>query len=374
MRTLWDETHLNGMILANRLVRSATWEGMCTAEGRPTARLTACYGALARGRVGLIISGYAFVRPDGRQLPGQMGAHDDGFAPEMRDLVAAVHREGGKICLQLVHVGGQTTTVAAGRQPLAPSAVAGPQFPELPAELTPAEIADLVAAFAAAAARGKAWGFDAVQLHAAHGYLINQFLSPRTNHRQDAYGGTPENRCRFLGEVYRAVRGAVGAHYPVLAKLNGADNLEGGLEIDGAVLAARLLDDEGIDALEVSGGTPASGDQTPVRQGIETREQEAYNLPLAYRVRQTVACPVMVVGGLRTPELIEGIIRREEADYVALARPLIREPSLPRRWADGDEARATCISCNGCFKPGLQEGGIYCVVERIQQQSRKFSL
>jgi len=374
MRKVFDETKINHLVLRNRLVRSATWEGMCRDGGHPTEKLASYYGTLARGGVGLLITGYAFVRPDGRQLPGQLGAHEDTFAPEARLVADAVHREGGKICLQLVHCGGQTTARAAGSQPVAPSAIKAEQYPELPRELPEEEIAELVAAFAAAALRAREWGFDAVQFHAAHGYLINQFLSPLTNRRTDRYGGSLGNRSRFLLEVCRTVRAAVGKDYPVMVKLNGSDNLNGGLDLEEAVLVARMLDEEGIDAIEVTGGTPASGGQTPVRQGIETREQEAYNLPLAYRIKQVVTCPVMVVGGLRTFELVEGVIRREEADYISLARPLIREPNLPRRWEEGDESRARCISCNGCFKPGMKEGGIYCVVDKMERESREFSL
>jgi 2,4-dienoyl-CoA reductase-like NADH-dependent reductase (Old Yellow Enzyme family) len=292
----------------------------------------------------------------------------------MQALTSAVHHQGGKICLQLVHAGGQTSAKTIGCLPVAPSAVAVAQFPETPQELTREDIAELVALFGKGAARAREYGFDAVQLHAAHGYLINQFLSPLTNRRNDDYGGSAENRSRFLLEVYRGVRGAVGNYFPVLVKLNGADNVEGGLEPDDALYAARVLDEEGVDAIEVSGGTAASGDRTPVRQGIESREQEAYNLPLAYRVKNAVSCPVMVVGGLRSFEIVEGIIRREEADYVAMARPFIREPHLARRWQEGDEGRTRCISCNGCFKPGMKEGGIYCVVDRIERESRESSL
>ncbi|HEY6008987.1 MAG TPA: NADH:flavin oxidoreductase, partial [Geobacteraceae bacterium] len=176
MRKVFDETKINHMVLQNRLVRSATWEGMCEADGRPTARLAALYGNLARGGVGLIITGYSFVRPDGRQLPGQMGIHDDAFAAEMETLPRAVHPHGGRICLQLVHVGGQTSAKTIGRQPVAPSAVAAAQYPEVPAALSVAEVEELAERFAAGARRAKAWGFDAVQLHAAHGYLMNQFL------------------------------------------------------------------------------------------------------------------------------------------------------------------------------------------------------
>ncbi|HEY6873006.1 MAG TPA: NADH:flavin oxidoreductase [Geobacteraceae bacterium] len=370
MRKVFDETRINGMPLANRLVRSATWEGMCDADGRPTPKLAVFYANLAKGGVGLIITGYTFIRPDGRQLPGQMGIHDAGFADEMRALTRAVHGEGGRICLQLVHCGGQTSSRAIGGRPVAPSAVEAKQFPEVPAELAVAEIEALVRQFGEGAARARECGFDAVQFHAAHGYLISEFLSPLTNRRTDAYGGSRENRCRFLTEAYRSVRSAVGKDFPVMVKLNGSDNLEGGLDADDALFAARLLDEEGVDAIEVSGGTPASGEQTTVRQGIERREQEAYNLPQAARIKNAVRCPVMVVGGFRSFELVEGVIRREEADYVALARPLIREPHLPLRWAEGDEAKARCISCNGCFKPGLKEGGIYCVVDKIEREAR----
>src|SRR5512136_787721 len=136
MRKVFDETHINGMTLANRLVRSAIWEGMCEEDGRPTAKLAVFYANLAKGGVGLIITGYAFIRPDGRQLPGQIGIHADDVCPEMRRLVEAVHREGGKICLQLVHTGGQSSSAAAGRRPLAPSAVKVDQYPELPEELS----------------------------------------------------------------------------------------------------------------------------------------------------------------------------------------------------------------------------------------------
>ena len=276
--------------------------------------------------------------------------------------------------MQLVHVGGQTNSAIAGSRPVAPSAIATAQFPETPAELSLEEIAELIALFSAGAARAREYGFDAVQLHASHGYLINQFLSPLTNRREDRYGGSVENRCRFLMEVYRGVRSAVGNEFPVLVKLNAADNLEGGLEPADALYAAKALDVAGIDAIEVSAGTPSSGDRSPVRVGITTRELEAYNLPLAVLIKNAVKCPVMVVGGIRSFEVAEGIIRRGEADYVAMSRPFIREPDLSLRWQGGNRERAKCISCNGCFKPGLKEGGIYCVVEKIEREGKGKSL
>jgi 2,4-dienoyl-CoA reductase-like NADH-dependent reductase (Old Yellow Enzyme family) len=362
MANLFDPITINGLTLGNRLVRSATWEGMCDPDGRPTARLIDCYRTLASGGVGLLISGYTFVSREGKQLPGKMGIDTDDFAADYRALADAVHAAGGKLCLQLVHAGGQTTTQNAGRRPLAPSAVKVAQFPEEPEGLSTEEITCIVVAFAAAAARAKSYGADAVQLHGAHGYLINQFLSPLTNCRTDEYGGSVENRCRFLLEVYRAVRRAVGGGFPVLIKLNGSDFLDGGLSAADALFAARALDAEGIDAIEVSGGTAASGSQTPVRVKIDTAEQEGYNLPLGVGIHAAVRCPVFSVGGFRSIAVAQQALEAGLAG-VGLSRPLIREPQLPARWRGGDTARATCISCNGCFRPGLKEGGIRCVVE-----------
>ncbi len=370
MKELFKKTAINGMTLANRFVRSATWEGMCEADGRPTLKLASCYRDLAAGGVGLIITGYAFVRPDGKQLPGKMGIHTDDFAADMRTLTRAVHDEGGKICMQLVHAGGQTTAKTAGRRPLAPSDVKVEQFPEEPEAMSKEDIDEIVAAFGNAAGRAKNYGFDAVQLHAAHGYLINQFLSPLTNRRTDDYGGPVENRCRFLLEVYHRIRSGVGPEFPVLVKLNGSDNLEGGLEIGDAVHVARLLDKEKIDAIEVSGGTSASGEKNPVRTKIDKPAREAYNLALARKIKKAVRCPVMAVGGFRSLEVIRKAVIENGIDYISMARPFIREPRLIRRWQEGDPSHARCISCNGCFKPGLREGGIYCVVERKEEQKR----
>ncbi len=373
MKNLFDGTTINGMVLKNRLVRSATWEGMADADGRSTAKLADYYVTLAQGGVGLIITGYAFISPEGKQLPGQMGIHADALCPELQILTDAVHRKGGKICLQLVHCGGQASTRSAGRQPLAPSAVKVDQYPEVPEELSKENIRELVTAFGEGARRARECGFDAVQLHAAHGYLINQFLSPLTNRRTDDWGGDIKGRSRFLIECYRSVRAAVGVDFPVLVKLNGSDNLTDGLILEDALFVARALAHEGIDAIEVSSGTPASGRETPVRQHIDTPEREGYNLSFAVSVKNAVSCPVMVVGGIRSFAVAEGIITRGEADYIALARPFIREPGLPLRWQQDDKASSRCISCNGCFKPGLK-GGIKCVIETIEREAKYVSL
>ncbi len=368
MATLFEETTINGMTLRNRMVRSATWEGMCEQDGRPTERLINCYKDLAKGGIGLIITGYAFVRLDGKNNPGQMGIHTDNFADDYKKMTKAVHEAGGKIAVQLVHGGGQSNAEIAGRQSFAPSAVKVNQFPEMPAELTRDEISKIITAFGEAARRAKSWGVDAIQLHGAHGFLINQFLSPLTNRRTDEYGGSIENRSRFLLEVYRNVRETVGADYPVLIKLNASDHVDGGLEIDDSVYAAKKLAEAGINAIEVSAGTSASGEKSPVRRKINKSEKEAYNLKLARRIKEAVSCLLMVVGGFRSYRVAEKAIRDYCMDYISMARPLIREPGLANRWLQGDRKRAMCISCNKCFMPGREEGGIYCVIEKKKQE------
>ncbi len=368
MATIFEDVYINNLKLSNRLVRSATWEGMCEPDGRPTPKLVELYEALAKGGVGLIISGYTFVRPEGKQLSGKMGLCTDDFADDYKELTDRVHQAGGKIAMQLVHAGGQADEKASGYPPLAPSAILVRQFPAMPEELSQQEIKDIVHAFATASLRAKTYGFDAVQLHGAHGYLINQFLSPLTNQRDDNYGGSLENRSRFLFEVYDKVRKAVGESFPVFIKLNAKDYVDGGLDFEDALIVAEKLSKKGIDAIEVSSGTKASGSQSPTRTKILSPDNEAYNLKKALAIKKIVSCPVMAVGGFRFFETIEKAIEKDGIDFVSMARPLIREPDLPARWKSGDESPGECISCNKCFRPGMFKGGIYCVPLKKEEE------
>ena len=364
MATLFESAGIGRLTLRNRLVRSATWEGMCDPDGRPTQKLSDYYAALARGGVGLIISGYTFVCPEGKQLPGKMGLHTDGFETEFRSMAAAVHEAGGLLAVQLVHAGGQADASVTGQDAVAPSAVRTAQYKQIPVQLSQSQIESIVKDFGQSARRAKLWGIDAVQLHGAHGYLINQFLSPKTNRRSDAYGGTIENRCRFMLDIVAEIRRTAGPDYPVMIKLNAADHLEGGLQPADASAAARMLDAVGIDAIEISAGTPASGAMGPARDKIDAPEKEAYNLALARQIKSAVSCPVMVVGGFRSYAVCEKAVSEHNMDYIAMSRPLIRENDLPLRWERGDRRPAACISCNKCFVPGLRYGGIYCMAEK----------
>ena len=353
MRRSFSPWQLGGLEIPNRFVRSATWEGMAEADGTVTPALAEVTADLVRGGVGLIISGYAYVRPEGLGLPRQTGAYDDSLVPSLRLMADAVHEAGGRIALQIVHAGGQTRAEwIGGATPLGPSAMEQPGFGDV-AELTILQIEEIVAAFGDAARRGKEAGFDAVQLHGAHGYLINQFLSPHTNRREDAYGGDLEGRARFALEVYDAARAAVGASYPVFIKLNSEDCVEGGLELPDAVEVARLLSERGIDAVEVSGGVPAAGKQSPSRVLREPSE-EGYFLENARAIQAVVDCPVISVGGYRSLSVIEAAL--EHVDAVAICRPFIRQPDLVNRFRDGLQEKAECISCGRCFKETLKHG------------------
>ncbi len=368
-KTLFDTQKIGTATLKNRFVRSATWEGMCDQHGAVTPQLLDWYRDLTAGGVGLIISGYSYVRADGKQLPGKMGIDHDRLVPGLKQLTDVVHAGGGLIFCQLVHAGGQTVSNVIGSQPLAPSATNYPGYQEPPRAMSVKDIAEIVAAFGAAAGRAKQAGFDGVQLHGAHGYLINQFLSPLCNQRADAYGGSLANRMRFLEEVYGAVRSTVGADYPVTIKLTAADHLEGGFQPRDALIVAARLEELGIDAIEISSGTAASGALSPVRQKIDAPEKEAYNADLAHQVKQAVKVPVMVVGGLRTCSVMQTLLWEGAADLFSLSRPLIREPGLPNIWSNDDSVPSTCISCNGCFRPGMKGEGIYCILDRIEAEN-----
>lgn len=359
---IFSPIKIGNITLKNRIIRSATWEGMCK-EGIPTEKLIKLYEDLAENDIALIISGYTYVSKEGMQLPNKMGLDSDNNLDVFKSMTDRVHKKGGLIAVQLVHAGGQALRKSSGLQPIAPSAISFPTFQEVPKEMTKDDIKRVIESFALSAKRAKYAGFDCVQLHSAHGYLINQFLSPLTNKRKDEYGGSLENRFRFLKEVVLAIKSSVGQDYPLIIKLNGDDFLEGGFSINESSKVSKMLEELGISFIEVSGGSAASPDKSPVRKDIDNIDKEGYHCELSKKIKEAVSIPVGVVGGIRTFSLAEKIIETKTADAISLSRPLIREPHLVKRWQSGDTNKAKCISCNGCFKPGLSGEGIYCVIE-----------
>ncbi len=366
MNDLFDTTPINGMALANRFVRSATWEGMAADDGAVTPRLTETVTELARGGVGLIISGHAFVVPEGQAGPKQMGIYKDDLVPGLRSMTDAVHGAGGKMVAQLAHAGTFAAETLTQTPPRAVSVFDG--LAKTPRhELTSDDIQHLVTAYVQAAERAKAAGFDGVQVHAAHGYLFSQFLSPAYNRRQDAYGGSVENRSRVLCDTVAAIRRALGPDFPLLVKINAWDDVENGLTLEDSVRTGQLLAAAGIDAIEVSGGFLTSKTRSPSRLGINSPEKEACFQDGAAAFKQALDIPVILVGGIRSLEKIRELVAGGVADYVSLCRPLIREPGLINRWRSGDTRPALCNSDNLCFRPAFKGEGIYCVTEQRER-------
>ena len=355
MSKLFETTEINGMKLSNRFVRSATWEGMAGDDGAVTPKLTQTMVDLAQGGVGLIITGHAYVSPEGQAGPWQLGIYKDELVDGLKSMCEKVHSAGGKIVAQLAHAG-PAAIETTGHVPHVVSAFKG--LSKSPChELTKDDIKKLVNAFGNAAGRAKEAGFDGVQIHSAHGYLLNQFLSPAYNLREDEYGGSIENRARVHLEVYNAVREVVGKQYPVLIKINSEDFMENGLTLEDSVAASRMLAHAGLDAIELSGGTPDSGKLGPARVGINKEEKEAYFKEAAAVFKKEIDLPLILVGGMRSFSVAEKTISNGNADYISMCRPFIREPGLIKRWKSGDTSPAKCKSDNLCFGPAMEGKG-----------------
>ena len=358
MAELFERTAIRGMELANRFVRSATWEGLAAKDGSVTPRLTKMMVELAAGEVGLIITSYAFVSPEGRSNTTQLGICEDGLIAGLRDMTAAVHSGGGKIALQLVHGGCVSSPGVSGLEPVGPSKgeISGCRAAGME------DIARIKSEFARAASRAKEAGFDAVQIHAAHGFLLSQFLSPAFNKRTDEYGGSLANRARLLLEVLTAIRGAVGPAYPILVKINSEDFLEGGMTRQESVEVSVMLEKATVDAIEFSGGTVISPEKlSPVRTGRLKPSDEVYYREAASLYKNRVAVPLILVGGIRSLDVAEGLVQGGVTDHISMSRPLICEPDLVRRWRKGDRRPSECVSDNACFAPASDGRGLYCV-------------
>jgi len=333
---------------------------MAADDGTSTPDLKDLYVDLAKGGVGLIITSHTYVRPDGMGSPRQLGLSDDKFIAGLRDLTAAIHRHHTPAAVELAHAGILSNQKVTKHTPLVLSKVEGYAGSE-GREMTVDDIQEITEAFGQAARRAKEAGFDAIQIHGAHGFLVNQFLSPAFNKRTDAYGGSIENRCRAVLEILANMRSHVGDNFPILIKLNSEDIIDGGLTVNDALQAALILQDAGIDAIELSGGTVVTGDHTLTE--IDTEEKEAYWRKAAKEFKQKITIPLILVGGIRSLQLAEKLYDEGYADYFSMSRPFIREPALVARWESGNLAKATCLSDNLCRGPLLEGGGIYCVVE-----------
>ena len=324
-RQIFEPVEVGGLRLKNRLVRSATWEGVAAPDGSIDETTYAIYDELARGGVGLIITGFTSVAGNDRYFDGMMRLHDDAIVPQYAKLVDAIHGQGTPVLTQLA-LGGFYREDGTRVEPDG---------------MTVEEVRLVERWFVNAAVRAKEAGFDGVQVHVAHFFFLSRFVSPAANHRTDEYGGSTENRARIALNIVRGIREeAPGLH--VSAKVNSNDFTPGGLDEDGALELCRLLEGAGIDSIEVSGnGTSVAG----VRAG----RGEAYFMPFAERLASEVDAPVMLVGGLRSRETMQHVLDMTGIELLSLSRPLLCDPKFPNRLASGEVDESACVSCNACY-------------------------
>ena len=352
--------------LPNRLIRSATAERMADDDGRPTPKMHTMYEVLSRGGVGLIITGHMYVHPSGKAHQEMTGVYSDDLIPDLAGLADIVHQNGGVVAAQINH-GGRQCYSGVVSEPIAPSAVAESQPDDTnPArEMTADEIAMVIDAFAQAARRAKLAGFEGVQIHSAHGYLISQFNSPYLNRRADDWGGSLENRTRFLREVIRAVREQVGQDYSVFVKFGMMDGVEGGLSLDEGAQIVSMMADMGLDGVEISGGMGGKL-LTNVKKGIRNEGDEGYFLPFARQAKKITHLPIALVGGFRSKSVMEAALQNGMADFISVCRPLINDPGLPNKFREGLLEKSGCISSNNCWAERDGDGiSCKCPLEKL---------
>jgi 2,4-dienoyl-CoA reductase-like NADH-dependent reductase (Old Yellow Enzyme family) len=368
---------LGPITVRNRIVKAATFEGMA-AKSLVSDPLIAFHRAVAAGGVGMTTLAYCAVSEDGQGAPGEIVVREEAV-PGLRRLVDAVHAEGAAASIQIGHAG--PVGSSAGRRGLSPSRRFAARSLRFTRAADDADIARVTADFARAARLAVDAGFDCVELHFGHGYLVSAFLSPRLNRRTDRFGGSTENRARLAREIARAVREAAGDRAAVIAKLNMADGVEGGLDVEEAIAVARLLEsDAALDALELTGGSSFENPmylfrgEPPIREltaamppllrlglGFAVRRflidypfEEAFFLPDARRVREAVGMPLILLGGVNRLETVQRALDEGFA-FVAMGRALLREPALVRRWQSGDRGESLCTHCNKCI-PTIYSG------------------
>ena len=367
---------LGPITLRNRIIKAATFEGR-SPKNVVTDRLIDFHREVAAGGVGMTTVAYCAVSRDGRSAPGEIVLTPEAV-PGLRRLTDAVHAEGAAVCAQIGHAG---PVAGAGQRGIAPSRVFSPMAMKVMRTATTDDIARVTDEFARAATMAVESGFDAVELHLGHGYLLSAFMSPKLNRRKDGYGGSTENRARFPREVARAVRAAVKNTVALTAKFNMSDGVRGGLEVDESVEIARLLEkDQTLDALELTGGSSFAnpmylfrGDRplaemaeaTPgmLKAGFKVAGryflksypfEEAYFLPFARRFRAALTMPLILLGGINRLDTITGAMS-EGFEFVAMARALLREPDLVNRLKSNATTEGICIHCNKCM-PTIYRG------------------
>jgi len=337
MKFLFDKTNIGKLQLKNRFIRSAIG-GSLIKDGHPSEEMIIAYEDLAKGGVGTIITGNAKITDYKIPFFDMLSIHDDSFIPKLKNLTDKVHDFGTNIILQIAYFGSLIGSEEGDI--LGPSPIPNLYSNIIPKEMSKEDIKSMQKAFAAAALRGKKAGFDGIQLHAAHGFLLSQFLTPYYNRRTDEYGGTIENRMRMLIETCLEVRKMVGTEYPILIKINSSDAIEQGMTFEECKYVCKKLEEIGISAIEISGNTHAF-----------KPNQEFYFKNYAAEIAAEIDIPIILVGGNREYSAMETILNETSIEYFSFARPFIAESDFISRWESGDTSRVKCISCNGCNTP-----------------------
>lgn len=395
---VFEKTEISGITLKNRIIRSATHDGLADKNGAPTDKLIRKYEFLAKNDVGCIITGYAGVSENGMSpYPAMLKIHNDELIGSYKKLTDAVHKYDTPIILQLAHCGRQTSSKVIGARKQAPVAMRHLFYPDKAQRLNENGIYDIIYDFVNAAKRAEKAGFDGVQLHAGHGYLLHDFLSPYGNRRDDKWGGSTENRCRIVEIIIKLIKEKTSL--PVWIKLSAEDNRKNGMTLDEAVKICKILEKAGCDAIEVSCGTVEDGMNTmrskvmPMEAVFEYREPcasfpkplkrislaaanlvnplikqpsplENFNVYNASVIKKNISVPVIVVGGIHRLDDMETIIETGKADCVSMCRPFICEPNLAKKLKDGIQSEARCIMCNYCGLV-IEKGETKCLMGKI---------
>ena len=378
MAHLFEESTLSGISMKNRIIRSATHEAMATENGGPRDELIRLYEKLAEGGVSCVITGLTAVQHKGLAFSGMLMMHQDELINAYKPLVQSMKERNTPLVMQLAHAGGKISPTSPNKVAAAPSRKTYPPWSVKARELTGSEIGQIIHDFVKAIGRTQQAGFDGVQIHAAHGYLLSQFLSPHFNQRTDGWGGSLENRFRIIGEIMKKARQIVDS-YPIWIKISGHDGDLNGMRLPEAVRVAQMFEEAGGDAVEISCGGSNFFDFIRVREiptdailhydpvfsqkGAFTKKilsrmlpsvikKEAplhlYNVEAAAAVKEAVTIPVISVGGFRKREDMEAVLQEGKADYISLSRPLVIEPALVNQLQTAKKTESACIDCGYC--------------------------
>lgn len=355
MPDLFDPMTINKMELRNRFVRSATMDGIAN-QGVVSDAEIKLYQELAEGEIGLIVSHGLAPTKEGHTGPGQISVYSDESIPSLKKLVDIVHKGGGKIIAQILHGGWRCRQEFTGVPPVGPSNTVNPRSGAQIRGLESDEVYKLVEDFVLAARRIKDAGFDGVQLHGAHSWLLSAFLSPATNKRDDEWGGSPEKNANLARSICRGIRKMAGPDYPIMIKLGIKDYHPDGKSASDGLVQARLLETDGVDCIEVSEGLEA--DQS---HHIRLDALRPYYLEECAEARKALSLPLILVGGMRQLSDMQAVLDRGIADAISMCRPFVMDPLLVKHFREGISENSGCTSCNGCLTRRIP-GELRCIL------------